>query len=93
MSKLTSETLCTPAGLLPAEQLEYWRELAHELLAALRELHEADAEFDRRRAGYNPRYATREQIDAYKAAENRRAVAAQIIANAAIARAEGRRDE
>ena len=35
-TRLTSETLCTPPGLLPAEQLEYWRELAHALLAALR---------------------------------------------------------
>jgi hypothetical protein len=26
--------VCAPAGLLPAEQLEYWRDLAHELYAA-----------------------------------------------------------
>lgn len=27
----SQETLCAPAGLLPAEQLEYWRSLAHKL--------------------------------------------------------------
>ena len=34
----SQETLCAPAGLLPAEQLEYWRGLAHELYAATKAL-------------------------------------------------------
>jgi hypothetical protein len=34
----SEETLCTPAGLLPAEQLEYWRDLAHELYVAAKGL-------------------------------------------------------
>lgn len=30
----SQEILCAPAGLLPAEQLEYWRTLAHALYEA-----------------------------------------------------------
>lgn len=29
------DQLCAPEGLLPAEQLEYWRTLAHDLFRAL----------------------------------------------------------
>lgn len=76
----------------PDVTIERLRRQRDQLLEALRELYAADAEFDKRRDGYNPRYATREQIDAYQAAENRRAVA-QILAHAVIARAEGRGDE
>jgi hypothetical protein len=33
MSATGQSILCAPPGLLPAEQLEYWRSLAHELYA------------------------------------------------------------
>lgn len=43
--------------------------------AAVAELIEADAEFDREREGYNPLYASRDRLDRYLAAEARRVAA------------------
>ena len=62
-----------------AEDLANFREAR----AAVAELIEADKAFDFERDGYNPLYASREWLDLYKAAEDRRAAALARVTGAA----------